>query len=181
MQDRTLTLNGLPLLWLRHKWFWLRSLIPLVPLVLFCTPLQHCLAEQVFVETTNILGGESRRGDGNNAKYASFDSDCDSGTCLSDATIGSYGLLRLRVQPKPRTARFLRVTSASPIAYVKVDDDGPRQEQLVIPVVNDEARFYYGIDENSPWEIVLDLEVLCYCGGVLQKARLVGYRAPPGE
>lgn len=176
-----LTLTMLPWIWARNKWFWLRSLVLVVPLVLFSTPLQHCLAEQVFFGTANILGGESRRGDGNNAKYASFDSDCESGTCLTDATVGSYGLLRVRVEPKPRTARFLRVVSTSANSCVKVDDNGPRQKEIVVPIVNDEARFYYGIDDNTPWETVFDFEVLSYCGRILQKAQLVGYRAPPGE
>lgn len=176
-----LSLKMLPWIWARNKWFWLRSLVLVVLLVLFSTPLQHCLAEHVFSGTANILGGESRRGDGNNAKYASFDSRCESGTCLTDATVGSYGLLRVQVEPKPRTARFLRVTSTSPNSYVKVDDNGPRQKEIVVPIVNDEARFYYGIDDNSPWEIVLEFEVLSYFGSILQKAQLVGYRAAPGE
>jgi hypothetical protein len=179
-QER-LTLKVLPWIWLRNKWFWCRLVVPLVLLVLFCTPLQHCVAEYVYPESADILSGESRRGEGNSAKYASFDSNCESGMCLSDATIGSYGLLRLHIQPKPRTARFLRVTSTSPISYVKVDDNAPQQSEIIVPVVNDEARFYYGINDNSPWEIVLDLEVLSYCGQVLQKGRLVGYRTSPGE
>lgn len=176
-----LTLKGLPWIWLWNEWFWIRLAVPLVLLILFCTPLQHCVAEQVYPGTADILSGESRRGEGNSAKYASFDSNCESGTCLSDATIGSYGLLRLQVQPKPRTARFLRVKSTSPMSYVKVDDNAPQQREITVPIVNDEARFYYGIDENFPWEIVLDLEVLSYCGEILQKGRLVGYRASPGE
>jgi hypothetical protein len=179
-QER-LTLKGLPWIWLRDEWFWLRLAVPLVLLVLSCTPLQHCVAEQVYPGTAGILSGESRRGEGNNSKYASFDSNCESGMCLNEATIGSYGLIRLQVQPKPRTARFLRVKSTSPISYVKVDDNALQESEIVVPIVNDEARFYYGIDENYPWEIVLDLEVLCYCGQVLQKGRLVGYRASPGE
>lgn len=176
-----LTLPMLPWIWARNEWFWLRSLVLVVPLVLFSTPLHHCLAEHVFSGTASILGGETRRGEGNNAKYASFDSHCNSGTCLTDATVGSYGLLRVQVESKPRTARFLRVTSTSPNSYVKVDDNGPRQKEIVVPIVNDEARFYYGIDDNSPWEIVLEFEVLSYFGRILQKAQLVGYRAPPGE
>ena len=179
-QER-LTLKALPWIWLRDKWFWLRLAIPLVLLVLFSTPLQHCVAEQVYPGAADILSGESRRGEGNSAKYASFDSKCESGMCLSDATVGFYGLLRLQVQAKPRTARFLRVRSTSRISYVKVDDNAPQQSEIIVPIVNDEARFYYGIDENSLWEIVLDLEVLSYCGQVLQKGRLVGYRASPGE
>jgi hypothetical protein len=179
--DERLTLRVLPWLWYRSIRFWLCLLIPALLLAPFSTPLQHCLAENLFAGTANILRGESRRGDGNNVRYAAFQSKCESGACLGRATIGSYGLIRLFLEHKPRASRFLRITRVDAMSYVKVDDDSPGSDQITIPVINDEAKFYYGIDENTPWEIELDVEVICYCGRSLRKARLTGNRAPPGE
>ncbi len=179
--DERLTLRFLPWLWCGSKSFWFRLLILALPLALLFTPLQDCLAEHLFPGTANILRGESRRGDGNNVRYAPIESECGSGLCVHRATIGSYGLIRLFLEHKARTSRFLRVTCVDTMSYVKVDDDGPGSKQIIVPVINDEAKFYYGIDENTPWEIELDVEVLCRCNTSLSNARFTGDRAPPRE
>jgi hypothetical protein len=100
---------------------------------------------------------------------------------VGHATVGSYGLIRLFLEHKERASRFLRITRVDAMSYLKVDDDGPGSNQITVPVIKDEAKFYYGIDDNTPWEIELDVEVLCYCGRSLRKARFTGYRAPPRQ
>lgn len=180
--SRCLTLGELPRLWLRSKSFWFRFvLIPLLPLMLLSTPAQYCLAEHLFPGTADILGGESRRGDGSNVRYAAFELNRGPEVCVGRTTVGSYGLMRVFVEPKARTARSLRVTSADALSYLKAEDDGPSSRQITVPVINNEAKFYYGIDDNTPWEIELDVKVICYCGRVLKEARLVGNRAPPRQ
>lgn len=95
--------------------------------------------------------------------------------------VGSYGVMWLFLEHKDRSARFLRVTCIDSLSYVKVTDTSDPARQVTVPVIDDRAEFYYGIDENTPWEIELEIEVLCYCNGRLEKVQIIGHRAPPGE
>lgn len=176
-----LTLPSLNWVWWRSRSLGLGLSALALSLALLASPLQHCLAEHLFPGTARVLRGESRRGEGNNVKYAAFGATCGPGWCVSRMTIGSHGLIRLFLEPKARAARSLRITSVDTMSHLKVNDDGPGSQHINVPVVNDEAKFYYGVDENTPWEIELEVEVLCYCGRSLGKVRLIGDRTPPHQ
>lgn len=178
---RLLPLKALPWIWYRNRLTWLHLFVLVLALVGLATPLQHCLAEAIFPGTARILRAESRRGNGNNFKYASAQSNCGGIGCSMDMTVGSYGSIRLFLEHKDRSARYLSVTCTDEMSYVKVDDSSAPANQLTVPIVDDQAKFYYGIDENTPWEIELEVEVLCYCNGTLEKLQIVGHRTPPGE
>lgn len=176
-----LTLENLHGTWRGKASSWVRLLVLIVSVALLVSPFQHCLAEAVFPGTAKILGGQSRRGFVSNTKYASVQPTCGFKGCTLQMLVGAYGLIQLFLEHKDRSARFLRVSCIDSISYVKVDDTSAPSRQITVPIIDDRATFYYGIAENTPWEIELEVEVLCYCNGRLERLQIIGHRAPPGD
>jgi hypothetical protein len=179
--SRPLTLKNLSWFWRRKVSVYIRLLILGGLLFLLASPYQHCVAEAVFPGLAKVMGGQSRRGFGNNTRYASVQPTCGFKGCSLQMLVGSYGVMRLSLEHKDRSARFLRITCLDSISYVKVNDTSAPARQITVPVEDDRAEFYYGIDENTPWKIVLEIEIFCYCNGRLESLQIVGHRAPPGE